>query len=141
MDVEFQQKFTTITLTRKLATLFAALAMIITGLGLFGLAAYTAEQRTKEIGIRKVLGASVTNLMQLMSRDFTKLVLVAFVLAAPLGWYFMDQYLDRYTIRIEISWWVFPVVGLVILGFAILIVSGQARRAARANPVKSLRSE
>jgi putative ABC transport system permease protein len=141
MDVSFQQKFTTITLTRKLATLFAVLAMIITGLGLFGLAAYTAEQRTKEIGIRKVLGASVANLMQLMSRDFAKLVFIAFVLAAPLGWYFMDQYLERYTIRIQINWWIFPVVGLVILVFAILIVSGQARRAAKANPVKSLRSE
>lgn len=141
MDVEFQQKFTTIAMTRKLATLFSSLAIIITGLGLFGLAAYTAEQRTKEIGIRKMLGATVTNLMRLMSKDFAKLVLIAFLVAAPLGWYLMDQYLDRYTIRIDISWWIFPVVGLVILAFAVAIVSGQARKAAKANPVKALRSE
>ena len=141
MDVEFERKFTTITMTRKIATLFSSLAILITGLGLFGLAAYTAEQRTKEIGIRKVLGASVSHLMKLMSKDFAKLVLIAFVFAAPLGWYLMDQYLERYTIRIGISWWILPLVGILILLFAILIVSGQARRAAKVNPVHSLRSE
>lgn len=141
MDVEFQRKFTTISLTRKLATIFSTLAIIITGLGLFGLAAFTAEQRTKEIGIRKVLGASVTSLMKLMSTDFAKLVLVSFIIAAPVAWYLMDQYLDRYTIRIDIAWWILPTVGFLILTFAIMIVSGQARRAARSNPVKSLRSE
>ena len=141
MDVEFQRKFTTIAMTRKLATLFSSLAIIITGLGLFGLAAYTSEQRTKEIGIRKVLGASVANLMQLMSKDFARLVVIAFTFAAPLGWYAMDQYLDRYTIRVGISWWILPMVGLVILTFATAIVSGQARKAAKANPVNSLRSE
>ena len=141
MDVEFQRKFTTISLTRKLATLFATLAMVITGLGLFGLAAYTAEQRTKEIGIRKVLGASIVNLMNLISRDFARLVLVSFLIAAPLGWYLMDNYLDRYTIRVNVAWWIFPTVGLFILGFAVAIVSGQARKAAKANPVNSLRNE
>ncbi len=140
-DVEFQRKFTTISLTRKLATLFAALAIIITGLGLFGLAAYMAEQRTKEIGIRKVLGATVSNLMALMSKDFAKLVLISFVIAAPVAWYLMDQYLDRYTIRINIAWWILPMVGTAVLGFAIAIVSEQARRAAKANPVSSLRNE
>ncbi|MEQ9564381.1 MAG: FtsX-like permease family protein, partial [Pseudomonadales bacterium] len=84
-DVEFQRKFTTINLTRKLATIFAALAMVITGLGLFGLASYMAEQRIKEIGIRKVLGATIANLMGLMSKDFAKLVLVSFFIAAPLS--------------------------------------------------------
>lgn len=141
MDVEFQEKFTTISLTRKLASIFAALAMIITGLGLFGLAAYTAEQRTKEIGIRKVLGASVRNVMSLMSVDFAKLVLISFVIGAPLGWYLMDRYLNRYTVRVDIAWWILPFVGIIILAFTILIVSGQARKAARANPVSSLRSE
>ena len=141
MDEDFQRKFTTISLTRKLATIFSTLAFIITGLGLFGLAAYTAEQRTKEIGIRKVLGASVANLMGLMSKDFAKLVMVAFAIAAPLGWYLMDEYLDRYTIRIDIAWWIFPLVGMIVLGFAIIIVSDQARRAAKTNPVNSLRSE
>lgn len=140
-DVEFQRKFTTINLTRKLATIFAGLAMIITGLGLFGLASYMAEQRIKEIGIRKVLGATIANLMGLMSKDFAKLVLVSFFIAAPISWYLLDQYLDRYTIRVDIAWWVFPLVGTVVLGFAIAIVSDQARRAAKANPVKSLRNE
>ncbi len=140
-DVEFQRKFTTIALTRKLASLFSVLAFIITGLGLFGLASYTAEQRVKEIGIRKVLGATVTNLIALMSKDFTRLVGVSFLIAAPLAWYLLDQYLDRYPIRIDIAWWVFPVVGLLVMVFALLIVAEQARRAAQANPVNSLRDE
>ena len=140
-DVEFQRKFTTINLTRKLAILFAALAMIITGLGLFGLAAYTAEQRIKEIGIRKVLGATVSSLMNLMSKDFARLVLISFLLAMPAAWYLMDEYLDRYTIRIDISWWIFPVVGGIVLLFAIAIVAEQARRAAKVNPIQSLRNE
>lgn len=140
-DVEFQRKFTTINLTRKLAILFATLAMIITGLGLFGLASYTAEQRIKEIGIRKVLGATVSSLMNLMSKDFAKLVLLSFFLAMPLAWYMMDQYLDRYTIRVDVIWWIFPVVGGLVLLFAIAIVSDQARRAAKVNPIQSLRNE
>lgn len=141
MDVEFERKFTTISMTQKLATIFALLTIIITGLGLFGLASFTAEQRIKEIGIRKVLGASVTGLMGLLSKDFTKLVIISFVLAAPLAWFSLNQYLDRYTIRTEISWWVFPLVGIVVLLFAIAIVSAQAKRAARANPIDALRSE
>ncbi|MEO9484975.1 MAG: ABC transporter permease [Ekhidna sp.] len=140
-DVEFQRKFTTINLTRKLASLFATLAMIITGLGLFGLASYTAEQRIKEIGIRKVLGATVASLMNLISKDFARLVLVSFFIAAPFAWYLLDKYLDRYTIRVNIAWWIFPLVGFIVLLFAIIIVSDQARRAAKANPVKSLRNE
>ncbi len=140
-DVEFQKKFTTINLTRKLAGIFAILAIIITGLGLFGLASYTAQQRIKEIGIRKVLGASVAGLIALISKDFTKLVIIAFILAAPVAWYLLDNYLDRYPIRIDIAWWIFPVSGLVALSFALGIVSNQAGRAARANPVNSLRNE
>ena len=140
-DVEFQRKFTTITLTRRLAGLFAFLAAIITGLGLFGLASYTAEQRTKEIGIRKVLGASVVSLMGLMSKEFTKLVVISFLVAAPIAWLLMDDYLDRYTIRIDIPLWIFPLAGIIALVFALGIVSNQARRAAQANPVNSLRNE
>lgn len=140
-DVEFQRKFTTINLTRKLAILFATLAMIITGLGLFGLASYTAEQRIKEIGIRKVLGATISSLMSLMSKDFAKLVILSLLLAMPVAWYLMDQYLDRYTVRINVAWWIFPLVGGVVLLFAVTIVSQQARRAAKVNPVQSLRSE
>ncbi len=140
-DVEFAQKFSNINLTRRLATIFSVLAMVITGLGLFGLASYTAEQRIKEIGIRKVLGASVGNLMLLISKDFTRLVIIAFVLASPFAWYALNQYLDRYTIRVDISWWIFPIVGTVVLLFALVIVAEKARGAAVANPVNSLRNE
>jgi hypothetical protein len=141
VDVEFQKKFTTINLTSRLASLFAILAIVITGLGLFGLAAFTAEQRTKEIGIRKVLGASVSSVVNLISRDFTLLVIIAFVVWAPLSWWAMNSYLQRYTIRTEIAWWIFPATGAIALIFALLIVSTQALRAAHTNPVNSLRHE
>jgi len=141
VDVEFQKKFTTINLTSKLASLFAVLAVIITGLGLFGLAAFTAEQRTKEIGIRKVLGASVPGLVNLISKDFSIMVIVAFAFSAPLSWWLMTQYLERYTIRTSIAWWIFPLTGVIALTFALLIVSTQALRAAHSNPVDSLRNE
>ncbi len=140
-DVEFAKKFTTIDMTSQLANLFASLAIIITGLGLFGLAAFTAEQRTKEIGIRKVMGASVVGLVTLMSKDFSRLVIVSFAISSPIAWWMLDNFLERYPYRIEISWWVFPVTGLVALIFALIIVSTQALRAAHANPVNSLRNE
>jgi putative ABC transport system permease protein len=140
-DVEFQKKFTSINMISRLASIFATLAIAITGLGLFGLAAFTAEQRTKEIGIRKVMGASVPALVALMSKDFSKLVLIAFVLSAPLAWWLLDEFLQRYKYRVGIPWWVFPLTGLIALTFALMIVSTQALRAARANPVNSLRNE
>jgi len=129
VDVEFQKKFTQINLTSKLASIFAILAVVITGLGLFGLASYTAEQRTKEIGIRKVLGATVTSLVNLISKDFSIMVIIAFVIFAPLSWWFMNMYLERYAIRTPISWWIFPLTGAIALVFALLIVSTQAFRA------------
>ncbi len=141
VDVEFKQKFTTIDLIGKLSNLFAFLALLITGLGLFGLAAFTAEQRTKEIGIRKVLGATVTTLIVMISRDFTKLVLVAFLIAAPIAWYLLDNFLERYPIRIDIPWWTFPIAGAFALGLAVTIVSLQAFKAAVDNPIKALRTE
>jgi putative ABC transport system permease protein len=141
VDVAFQRKFTTINLTQKLATIFAGLTIFITGLGLFGLASFTAQQRIKEIGIRKVLGASIPSLMKLMSKDFSRLVIVSFVIGAPVAWMLLNNYLERYPMRVEISWWIFPVTGIVALAFALSIVSRQALRAAKANPVKSLRSE
>ncbi len=140
-DVEFAKKFSTIDMTSRLAQLFASLAIVITGLGLFGLAAFTAEQRTKEIGIRKVLGASVSGLVGLMSKDFSKLVIIAFLVSAPLAWWLLDSFLQRYTYRIDVPWWVFPLTGVVSLLFALLIVSTQALKAAQSNPVKSLRNE
>lgn len=141
VDEAFQKKFTTINLTSQLASLFAMLAIVITGLGLFGLAAFTAEQRTKEIGIRKVLGASVSSLVGLISRDFSLLVIVAFVLSSPLAWWALTKYLERYPIRTEIAWWIFPATGLIALTFALLIVSTQALKAAHTNPSTSLRNE
>jgi putative ABC transport system permease protein len=141
VDVEFQKKFTQINLTSSLASLFAVLAIVITGLGLFGLAAFTAEQRTKEIGIRKVMGASVSSLVNLISKDFSVLVIIAFVIFSPLSWWAMNNFLQRYTIRTEIAWWIFPVTGTIALVFALTIVSTQALRAAHSNPVNSLRNE
>ncbi|HNP19387.1 MAG TPA: ABC transporter permease [Fulvivirga sp.] len=140
-DVDFQKKFTSINLTSRLATLFALLTIVITGLGLFGLASFTAQQRTKEIGIRKVMGATVGGLVRLMSFDFSKLVIVSFIISAPLSWYLLNTYLDRYPIRTQIEWWILPLTGLIALVFAIAIVSTQAFKAARANPVQSLRNE
>lgn len=140
-DDEFQEKYTTINLTKHLANLFTALAMVITGLGLFGLASYTAEQRTKEIGIRKVLGATVFSIVSLMSKDFSVLVVVAFLIASPFAWWGLSSYLERYPIHTDIHWWIFPMTGLIALLFALAFVSSQALRAARSNPAKALRSE
>jgi putative ABC transport system permease protein len=141
VDQYFAQKFTTIDLTGKLASLFATLAVVITGLGLFGLASFTAEQRTKEIGIRKILGASASNLVGLISKDFSIMVIVAFVISAPFSWWLMAAYLERYAVRANIAWWIFPLTGAIALTFALLIVSTQALKAAHSNPVKSLRNE
>jgi putative ABC transport system permease protein len=138
-DDAFQQKFTEINLTSRLASIFAALTFFITGLGLFGLAAFTAAQRTKEMGIRKVMGASVQQLVQLVSRDFSILVVIAFVVASPVAWYFVSGYLEQFQYRVSVQWWVFPLVGVLALLFAIIIVSTQALRAARSNPAQSLR--
>ena len=141
VDEAFQRKYTTINLTRKLSTIFAALTIFITGLGLFGLASYMAEQRIKEIGIRKVLGASVTSLVGLMSKDFAKLVLLSFVISAPFAYWLLHNYLQRYTIRTTLDWWIFALTGALALFFAIVVVVNQARRAALANPASSLRNE
>jgi len=140
-DQQFDKKFKSIEMTSTLAGLFASLAVIITCLGLFGLAAFTAQQRTKEIGIRKVLGASVSGLVTLISTDFSRLVVLAFVLASPFAWWLLEQFLQQYKYRIQIPWWVFPLTGLIALMLALLIVGMQALRAATSNPVNSLRSE
>lgn len=140
-DVEFEKKFSTINLISSLASIFATLALIITTLGLFGLAAFTAEQRSKEVSIRKVLGASVTGLVMLISKDFTRLVFVAFAVASPIAWWFLSGFLERYPYRVVIAWWVLPAAGLSALVVALLIVSTQALRAATTNPVNHLRNE
>jgi len=140
-DTDFEKKFATINLISKLATIFATLAIIITCLGLFGLAAFTAEQRTKEIGIRKVMGASISSLVLLISKDFSRLVIFSFAISAPIAWWFLNNFLERYPYRVSIVWWMLPLVGLFALTLAVLIVSTQAIKAAVSNPVKSLRNE
>lgn len=127
--------------TARLVLFFSITAILIACLGLFGLAAFTAEQRTKEIGVRKVLGASVTSITALLSADFLKLVLIALVIAAPVAWYFLDGWLQSYAYHIAMPWWIFGVAGLLAMGVAFLTVSYQAIKAAIVNPVKSLRSE
>jgi putative ABC transport system permease protein len=122
-------------------TLFTILALFIGCLGLFALAAYTAEQRTKEIGIRKVLGASVLGITSLLARDFIKLVALAIVLACPIAWYFMNQWLADFAYRIDMQWWMFVMVGLLALVIAVLTIGFQSVKAALVNPVTSLKSE
>lgn len=121
--------------------IFAALTIFIACLGLFGLAKFTAEQRTKEIGIRKVLGASVTAIVNLLSLDFLKLVLLGFIVATPVAWFAMNKWLQDFAYRIDISWWIFVLAAVMALIIALFTVSFQALKAAIANPVKSLRTE
>ena len=130
-ETKFQQMFSYLTIV----------AIVIACLGLFGLASFTAEQRTKEIGIRKVLGASVQGLVSLLSKDFLKLVAIAILLATPLAWYFMNQWLQDFVYRVNLKWWVFAIAGIAALLIALITVSFQAIKAAIANPVKSLRTE
>jgi putative ABC transport system permease protein len=125
----------------KVALSFAILAILIACLGLFGLATYMAEQRTKEIGVRKVLGATVSNIAAMLSKDFLKLVIIAAVFAFPLAWWFMHKWLQDFAYRINIGWWIFIAAGVIALLIALLTVSFQAIKAAIANPVKSLRTE
>lgn len=141
MDEVFDKKFKTEILVRKLAYLFSILAIIISCLGLFGLAAYTAERRTKEIGIRKVLGATVSNLTALLSKEFLALVGISCLIAFPIAWWMMQQWLENFAFRIDVEWWVFILAGSLALVIAILTVSVQAAKAALANPIRSLRSE
>ena len=127
---------------RQTLLIWVALATIFIGcLGLFGLATYSAEQRIKEIGIRKVLGATVFNLTSLLSKDFLKLVTVAFLIAAPISGFFMHQWLQDFAFKIELSWWIFGLAGVVASFVALLTVCIQAIQSAVANPVDSLRSE
>ena len=141
VDEEYGLKFAAEERTGKLATFFAILAIFISCMGLFGLASYVAEQRTKEIGVRKVLGASVFNLWRLLSKDFLVLVIISCFIAIPVAWYFLNGWLQKYEYRIHLSWWVFVGAVVCALVITLLTVSFQAIRAAVANPVKSLRTE
>jgi putative ABC transport system permease protein len=117
------------------------IAILISCLGLFGLVTLTAYQRTKEIGIRKVLGASVAGIVQMFSKDYIRLIIVAMVIATPIAWWAMNQWLEKFAYRIELKWWLFAIAGLIALGIALFTISFQAIKSARANPVDSLRSE
>jgi putative ABC transport system permease protein len=141
VDEQYASKFNDEKRTETLAGLFAVLAIIISCLGLFGLASYMAELKTKEIGIRKVLGANVAGITFLLSFDFLKLVFISFCIAAPVAWFAMGQWLEGYSYRIELHWWMFALAGILSIIIAFATVSFQAVRAAMANPVKSLRTE
>jgi putative ABC transport system permease protein len=141
IDEEYAAKFKSEQRTGTLAALFAGLTIFISCLGLFGLAAYMAESRIKEIGVRKVLGASVSSIATLLSKDFVGLVIISFILASPVAWWFMHNWLQDYPYHVTIQWWIFAFAAAVSILIALVTVSYHAIRAARANPVKSLRTE
>jgi len=141
VDDQFNNLFQSEMLVSQLSRVFAALAIFISCLGLFGLAAYTAERRIKEIGIRKVLGASVQSITTLLSKDFLQLIALSAIIAFPIAWWVMHSWLQGYEYRITISWWVFVLAGLLAIFIALLTISFQSIRAALMNPAKSLRSE
>jgi putative ABC transport system permease protein len=141
MDDDFNNIYRTEQRVGKIAVSFSLLAILIACLGLFGLVTYAAEQRTKEIGIRKVLGASVPNIINMLSKDFVKLVLLAMVISFPAGWYCMNKWLQDFAYRISIDWKIFLTAGAAAMLIAILTVSAQAMKAALANPVNNLRTE
>ncbi len=140
-DQEFAAQYKGENVVSKLANYFAFLAIFISCLGLFGLAMFTAEQRTKEIGVRKVLGASVVSITAMLSKDFLKLVLISAIIAFPLAWYLMKNWLQKYAYRIEIQWWFFLIAGVLACLIALLTVSYQSIKAALTNPIKSLKTE
>ncbi|WP_299287202.1 ABC transporter permease [uncultured Mucilaginibacter sp.] len=141
LDDSFSRLYKSDIKTSRLILIFSVIAIIISALGLFGLAAFNAEQRTKEIGIRKVLGASVQQITALLSKDFLLLVLISIVIASPVAWWAMQKWLQNFAYRITMSWWIFALAAIIALVIALATISFQAIKAALANPVKSLRSE
>jgi putative ABC transport system permease protein len=141
LDESYQATYQAELKTGQILSLFAGLTIFVACLGLFGLVTFTAQQRTKEIGVRKVLGASVSSIVALLSKDFLKLVLIAIVIASPLAWYAMNRWLQAFAYKIDIEWWMFALAGLLAVSIALLTVSLQSIKAALMKPVKSLRSE
>ncbi len=141
LDEDFNTQYQSDFRFRKIFTTFSVLAILIACLGLLGLATYTAEQRTKEIGVRKVLGADVSSIVGLLSKDFIKLVLVAIVIATPVSWYAMNQWLEGFAYQVPVHWWTFGIAGVLAVVVALATISFQSIKAALMNPVKSLRSE
>ncbi|NSL86815.1 FtsX-like permease family protein [Chitinophaga sp. Mgbs1] len=141
LDEDFRHIYNSEMVAGKLIALFTSLSIFIACLGLFGLAAFTAEQRTREIGVRKVLGASVSGIVALLSRDFLKLVMLAVIIATPIAWYATGQWLEQFSYRVSLSWTVFVAAGLIAITIAALTISFQSIRAALMNPVNSLRTD
>ena len=141
VDDDYARKFSNEIRIGNLAAVFAVLAIFISCLGLFGLASFVAEQRSKEIGVRKVLGATVFNLWKMLSKDFALLVFISCLIAIPLAWYFLHQWLQDFAYKIALSWWIFALAGGSAVLIALLTMSYQAVKAALANPTKSLRAE
>jgi putative ABC transport system permease protein len=141
LDESFDNMYRAEQRVGKIAISFSILAIVIACLGLFGLASYMAEQRTKEIGVRKVLGATVPDIVSMLSTDFIKLVLLASLLAFPFAWFWMNKWLEDFAYRVSIGWWVFLVAGFAAIAIAVITVSFQAVKAALRNPVKALRTE
>jgi predicted lysophospholipase L1 biosynthesis ABC-type transport system permease subunit len=141
VDVEFQKKFTNINMISQLASLFASLAVVITGLGLFGLAACTAEQRTKEIGIRKALGAGTGDVLRLLLWQFSKPVVWANLIAWPVAGWAMQRWLAGLMYHIDLPLWLFPLAALLALSIALITVGAHSLRVARTRPVTALRHE
>jgi putative ABC transport system permease protein len=141
LDEQVQKQYSSEIKLSRIINAFTLIAILICCLGLFGLAAFTAERRTKEIGIRKVLGATVPGIVSLLSREFLMLVLISVVIASPIAWYAMNRWLGDFAYRINISWWIFLVAGVIAVIIAFITVSFQALRAALSNPVNSLRNE
>ncbi len=141
LESDWNQLYQSERVSERIFGVFSLLAIFIACMGLLGLAIYVIQQRTKEIGIRKVLGASVGSIVALLSQDFLKLVLIAILIASPLAWYAMSQWLQGFAYKIELEWWMFVGAGLLAIGIALFTVSFQSIKAALMNPVKSLRSE
>jgi putative ABC transport system permease protein len=141
LDDSYNKMYATDQRTGSLFKVFAFIAIFISCLGLFGLMTYATQLKTREIGIRKVLGASISSVTSLLAKDFIGLVIIAILIASPIGWYFMDRWLQDFAYRCSISWWVFPIAGVFVLSIAVLTISFQAIKAALANPIKSLRTE
>jgi hypothetical protein len=141
MDQQYAKLYKSEQVVGRLSNVFAGLAIIISCMGLLGLAMFSAEQRRKELSIRKILGATVSGIVLGFSRDFVKLVLVALVIAIPISWFMMNQWLQRFAYKIDLAWWIFAVAGLMAILVSLLTISAQALKAAFESPVKNLRSE
>lgn len=141
LDVAYQKLYEAEERVSALSKYFAGIGILISCLGLFGLAAYASEQRLKEVGIRKVNGAQITEVMLLLNKDFVKWVALAFIIATPVAWYIMNRWLESFAYRTTLSWWIFVLAGLLALGIALLTVSWQSWKAATRNPVEALRYE